>query len=57
MNNELLKTYKQLEDMEQTPEVAQIQKNIKETLYQKLKFHLIEMTGIGRVIGYDELQK
>ena len=57
MNTELLKTYKQLEDMNQTKEVIQIKNQIKETLYHQLKFHFLELTGIGRVIGYDELQK
>ncbi len=57
MNTELLKTYKQLEDMDQTKEVIQIKNQIKETLYHQLKYHFLELTGIGRVIGYDELQQ
>ncbi|WP_420398874.1 hypothetical protein [Flagellimonas sp.] len=56
MNAELLKTYKQLEGMPQTEEVVQIKNQIKESLYQQLRFHFLELSGIGRVIGYDELQ-
>ncbi len=56
MNAELLKTYKQLEGMNQTEEVIQIKNQIKETLYQQLRYHFLELSGIGRVIGYDELQ-
>jgi len=36
--------------------VLQIKNQIKETLYQKLKVHFLELTGIGRAIGYEELQ-
>lgn len=36
MNTELLKTYKQLEGMNQTEEVIQIKNHIKETLYQQV---------------------
>ena len=57
MEKDLLKLYKQLDDMNQTPEVVQIKNQIKESLYQELKMHFLELTGIGRVIGYDELQK
>jgi hypothetical protein len=57
MDTELLKVYKQLEDMNQTKEVVQIKNQIKESLYQQLKYHFLELTGIGRVIGYDELQR
>jgi hypothetical protein len=56
MSTELLKTYKQLEGMNQTEEVVQIKNQIKETLYQQLRYHFLELSGIGRVIGYDELQ-
>ena len=56
MNAELLKTYKQLEGMPQTEEVVQIKNQIKESLYQQLRFHFLELSGIGRVIGYNELQ-
>ena len=56
MNTELLKTYKQLEEMKQTEEFIQIKNQIKESLYQQLRFHFLELSGIGRVIGYDELQ-
>ncbi|NOQ74909.1 MAG: hypothetical protein GQ574_23040 [Crocinitomix sp.] len=56
MNAELLKTYKQLEGMNQTEEVVQIKNQIKESLYQELRYHFLELSGIGRVIGYDELQ-
>ena len=56
MNAELLKTYKQLEGMSQTDEAVQVKNQIKESLYQQLRFHFLELSGIGRVIGYDELQ-
>ena len=42
--------------MNQTEEVIQIKNHIKETLYQQLRYHFLELSGIGRVIGYDELQ-
>ena len=42
--------------MEQTKEVLQIKSQIKESLYHQLKLHILELTGIGRVIGYDELR-
>ena len=57
MNNEILKLYKQLDDMQQTKEIVQLKNQIKETLYQNLKAHFLELTSIGRVIGYDELQE
>jgi len=56
MSTDLQKLYKQLDDMNQTQEVIQIKKQIKETLYHQLKMHTLELTGIGRVIGYEELQ-
>jgi hypothetical protein len=56
MNTDILKLYKQLEDMEQTKEVKQLKNQIKETLYQNLRMHFLELTSIGRIIGYDELQ-
>ena len=56
MNTDILKLYKQLDDMEQTKEVMQLKKQIKETLYYNLRTHFLELTSIGRVIGYDELQ-
>lgn len=56
MNADILKLYKQLNDMEQTKEVKQLKNQIRETLYQNLRMHFLELTSIGRVIGYDELQ-
>lgn len=56
MNTDLLKIYRQLDDMNQTKEVIQIKNQVKENLYQQLKLHFLELTGIGRVIGYEELQ-
>ncbi|HEY9047933.1 MAG TPA: hypothetical protein VIN08_18625 [Ohtaekwangia sp.] len=56
MNTDILKLYKQLDDMDQTKEVKQLKNQIKETLYQNLRVHFLELTSIGRVIGYDELQ-
>lgn len=56
MNEDILKLYKQLEDMEQTKEVIQIKNQIKETLYRNLRMYFLELTSIGRVIGYGELQ-
>ena len=57
MDMELLKTYKLLEDSQQTEEVKQIKNQIKESLYHQLKSHFKEMFAIGQVIGYDEVQK
>ncbi|NVO10563.1 MAG: hypothetical protein HXX16_11420 [Bacteroidales bacterium] len=57
MNTDILKLYRQLDDMEQTKEVMQLKNQIKETLYQNLRMHFLELTSIGRVIGYDELQE
>lgn len=57
MSADLIKLYKQLDNMNQTPEVEQIRNQIQETLYQDLRSHLLQLTAIGRVIGYDELQK
>ena len=56
MNTDILKLYKQLDDMEQTKEILLLKNQIKETLYQNLRTHFLELTSIGRVIGYDELQ-
>ncbi len=56
MDTDLITLYKQLDDMKQTEEVLQIKNQIKESLYQKLKMHFLELSGIGRVIGYEELQ-
>jgi len=57
MNSDILKLYKQLESMEQTKEVIQLQNQIKETLYENLRTHFLEYVSIGRIIGYDELQE
>ncbi|MDC6361374.1 MULTISPECIES: hypothetical protein [Flavobacteriaceae] len=57
MNSDIIKLYKQLESMEQTKEVIQLQSQIKETLYQNLRTHFLEYVSIGRIIGYDELQE
>ena len=57
MNNDILKLYKQLDDMQQTKEIVQLKNQIKETLYQNLRTHFLELTNIGRAIGYDELQE
>lgn len=55
-SDKLLNIYEQLEDMEQTKEVALLKSQIKTTLYQDMRTHFIEQMNIGRVIGYDELQ-
>ena len=57
MSTDILKLYRQLDDMEQTKEVLQLKNQIKETLYQNLRMHFLELTSIGRVIGYNELQE
>lgn len=57
MNNDIISLYQQLEHMQPTQEVQQLQKQIKETLYQNLRQHFLELSSIGRVIGYDELQQ
>jgi hypothetical protein len=57
MNTDILKLYKQLDDMEQSKEIVLLKNQIKETLYQNLRGHFLELTSIGRVIGFDELQK
>ncbi|MGH1334535.1 MAG: hypothetical protein ACRBFS_00295 [Aureispira sp.] len=57
INKEIIKLYQQLEDMPQTKEIVQLKKQVKETLYQNLRTHFLELTNIGRVIGYDELQE
>lgn len=57
INKDLIKLYKQLEDMEQTKEIIQLRNQTKETLYQNLKMHFLELSSIGRVIGYEELQQ
>jgi len=56
MNTDIIKLYKQLEDMEQTREIVQLRNSLRETLYEKLRTNLYELISIGRVIGYDELQ-
>lgn len=56
MNTDLIKLFEQLDDMEQTKEVLQIKNQIRESLYQNLRHHYLELIRIGRAIGYDELQ-
>ncbi len=56
-NNDLISLYKQLEGMEQTKEIKQLQNQVRETLYQHLRANFIEMTNIARVIGYEDLQE
>ena len=56
MSNDLIKVYKQLEAMPQTEEILQVKEQIKESLYQKMKMHTLELSAIGRVLGYDELK-
>jgi len=55
-NADILKLYKQMDDMEQTKEIVQLKNQIKETLYNNLRTHFLELTSIGRVVGYEELQ-
>ncbi|PZF74407.1 hypothetical protein [Taibaiella soli] len=57
MNTDILMLYKQLEQMEPTKEIIQLKSQIKERLYQNLRMHFLELSSIGRVIGYDELQE
>jgi hypothetical protein len=57
MNADIIKLYKQLDNMTQTEEVGQLKNQIRETLYQNLRMHFLELSSIGRVIGYDELQE
>lgn len=56
-NTDLLKLYKQLKEMKQTPEVKQLRKQVEETLYHNLKFYHLELSSIGEVIGFDRLRK
>jgi uncharacterized membrane protein len=56
MTSEYLKLYQNIEGMKQTPETEQLKKQIKEDLYQKLRFSFLDFMSIGRVIGYDELK-
>lgn len=56
MSNDLIKVYKELENMPQTEEILQVKESIKENLYQKMKMHTLELSAIGRVLGYDELK-
>lgn len=56
-NNDLICLYKQLEGMEQTKEIKQLQNQVRETLYQHLRANFIEMTNIARVIGYESLRE
>jgi hypothetical protein len=56
MNTELVLMYKHLEDMEQTKEVLQMMKYVRERLYLELRENLLSSVGIGRIIGYDEMQ-
>lgn len=57
MNMELLKTFKRLEESQQTAEVIQIKNQIKESLQHELKSHFNELFAIGKVIGYDEIKR
>ncbi len=56
-NNDIIKVYKQLEQMDETKDIKQLKEGIKETLYQNLRMHILEMASIGRVIGYAEVQE
>lgn len=57
MDLELIKTYKLLEESQQTDEVIQIKNQIKESLHHQLKIHFNELLAIGQVIGKDVVQK
>ncbi|MGV3597107.1 MAG: hypothetical protein ACO1PI_04515 [Bacteroidota bacterium] len=54
---DIIKIYKQLEQMDETKDIRQLKEGIKETLYQNLRLHILEMASIGRVIGYAEVQE
>jgi hypothetical protein len=56
MNTDLLNLYRQLDDMEQSEEAKQLKSQIKEMLSQNLRMHVLELTSIGQVIGFEELQ-
>lgn len=57
ISSDIIKVYKQLEQMEETKDIKQLKNGIKETLYQNLRMHILEMASIGRVIGYAEVQE
>lgn len=57
MDLELIKTYKLLEESQQTDEVIQIKNQIKDSLHHQLKVHFNELLAIGQVIGKDVVQK
>lgn len=57
MNSDIIKLYKQLENMEQTKGVVQLSNQLRETLHQNLRSHFQEFINIGHTIGFNELQE
>lgn len=56
MNTEILKLYRQLDDMNQTKEVLQLKNQIKETLKFKMRDNFLDLLEIGGVVGYNHLK-
>jgi bisphosphoglycerate-independent phosphoglycerate mutase (AlkP superfamily) len=55
MNTDLLRLYRQLDDI-QSDEAKQLKNQIRETMSQNLRMHILELTSMGQVIGFNELQ-
>lgn len=55
-NADLIKVYRKLSKMEQTKEVADLKEEIRENLYQNLRENFRQLTNLGLVIGFDELE-
>lgn len=56
MTAEMLKLYKQLEQMKPSKDTSLLKDQIKESLYQQLRLGFLDFLNIGRVIGYDQLK-
>jgi len=56
MDMELVKTYKLLQNSEQTEEVIQIKNQIKASLNHQIKSHVNKMFAIGNIIGFDTVK-
>ncbi|MGH1337516.1 MAG: hypothetical protein ACRBFS_15440 [Aureispira sp.] len=56
MNRDILRLYKRVKEMEDSPEIEQIKEMIDSLLDHDLQQNILEITNIGKAVGYDRVR-
>lgn len=56
MNKELLELYKKVSLLPNTKEIEIVKDEIEATLSKEMQEHILKITSIGSVIGYDKVK-